>query len=256
VGAAGLRVVDLSADHRLRDAAAHAAWYGPHPDPDELPRFVYGLPELAGDALLGAARIAAPGCFATALQLACLPAAEAGVLAEDTPWVVHAVTGSSVSGTRPAPGTHHPHRHGNFWAYAARGHRHLAELLQALLPCGAFPRVTFLPHSGPWVRGIHASAVLPLATRLSEDDARALYAARFRGRPFVEVLATGEPDLHRVVGSNRAALGVTVQGGMLVVSVTIDNLLKGGAGQALQAMNVSAGLPEETGLPRAALGAL
>ncbi len=133
-----LYVLDLSADFRLRDPALYRATYGhAHPAPDELARFVYGLPELAREPLRGAHRVAAPGCFATALQLAVLPAAEARVLDSARPWVLNGITGSSGSGNEPKPGTHHPHRHGNLWAYSVGGHRHEAELQQALGPLGA-----------------------------------------------------------------------------------------------------------------------
>jgi len=176
------------------------------------------------------------------------------VLDAHSPWVYCALTGSSGSGAKPHAGTHHPHRHANLWSYAHEGHRHEAELGQALARLGVAPAVTFLPHSGPWARGIYLTAVLPLATELGADEARALYAQRYAGRPFVDVLAGGATDLRRVVGSNTAALAVRVRNGALVVELTLDNLVKGGAGQALQAMNLSAGLPEGLGLPRTGLG--
>jgi len=261
-GAERLRIVDLSADYRLQDSAAYERWYGkPHADRAELQHFAYGLPELT-DALSGATRIAAPGCFATALQLACVPAARAGLVTEDAPWVVHAVTGSSGSGAKPKAGTHHPHRNANLHGYAPDGHRHEAELAQALEPAGLAPRVTFLPHSGPFVRGIHLSAVLPLAansagtTHATYDEAHEAYITCYAECPFVEVLGEGAPELRRVVGSNRAVLGVNLRNDALVVSVAIDNLVKGGSGQALQAMNLAAGWPETLGLPRNGLGAI
>ena len=250
-----LTVVDLSADYRLSDASAHARWYGgAHEDADELPRFAYGLPELAAEPLAGRTRVAAPGCFATALQLACVPAARAGVLAGDRPWVLNAVTGSSGSGATPKEGTHHPFRHGNLWAYALDGHRHEAELAQALAPLALAPPLVFLPHSGPFARGIHLTATLPLARELDAPAARALYADAYGAAPFVEVLAGGAPDLRRVVGSNRAALSVHVRSGSLVVLLTLDNLIKGGAGQALQCLNLACGLAEDAGLPHIGLG--
>jgi N-acetyl-gamma-glutamyl-phosphate reductase len=250
-----LLVLDLSADYRLRAAGLHRRWYGQsHPDADELERFAYGLPELGREAIRRATRVAAPGCFATAMQLACLPAARAGVLDAARPWVLSAVTGSSGSGAKPLPGTHHPHRHANLWAYGLAGHRHEAELLQALAPLGLAPALAFVPHSGPFVRGIHLTAVLPLARALELDEARALFTQAYAGEPFVEVLAEGAPDLRRVVGSNRAALGVATKPQTLIVLCTLDNLVKGGAGQALQALNLMLGLEESTGLPRAGLG--
>lgn len=245
--AARLAVVDLSADFRLR-ATAGGEW-------------TYGLPEFDRAALrAGARRAAAPGCFATAMQLAALPAADAGLLDFAAPWVMHAVTGSTGSGAAPAAQTHHPHRDGNLRAYALDGHRHEAELAQRF--AAAPPRLHFLPHSGPFRRGIHLSAALPLApgALTGADDAarsaaaRDIYARRFAGEPFVRVLAAGAPELRHVAGSNRADLAVFARDGVLAVLLVLDNTLKGGAGQALQCLNLLLGLPEDAGLPRAGLG--
>ncbi len=250
-----LFVLDLSADFRLRDPALQRATYGhAHAAPEEAARFVYGLPELGREALRDAERVAAPGCFATALQLAVLPAAEARVLDPSRPWVLNGITGSSGSGNEPKPGTHHPHRHGNLWAYSIGGHRHEAELQQALAPLGPLPELAFVAHSGPFARGIHLGAVLPLERRIDSDEARALYAERFRGEPFVEVLAQGTPDLRSITGSNRVSIGVAVRGSVLHVLLTLDNLVKGGAGQGLQCLNLMLGFDETAGLPRVGLG--
>jgi N-acetyl-gamma-glutamyl-phosphate reductase len=248
-------VVDLAADFRLRDPARYAAAYGrAHPCPDELDAFAYGLPELFRAQLQGARRIAAPGCFATALQLATWPAASAGLLDTSSPWFLSGVTGSSGSGATPKPTTHHPHRHGNLWAYALGGHRHEAELAQTLAAFGAEPPLHFVAHSGPFARGIHLTAALPLARPLETAEAHDVYARAYAGEPFAQVLADGVPDLRSVVGSNRAALAVSVRGSVLNVVLTLDNLIKGGAGQALQCLNVALGLPETYGLPRSGLG--
>lgn len=256
--ASELRVVDLSADFRLADPELYeAAYKRPHPDPAGDEGFVYGLPEFAREEIITATRVAAPGCFATALQLASVPAAAAGLLAKSAPLVFHGVTGSSGSGAAPLPTTHHPHRHGNFKAYAPNGHRHEAELVQALRAHDIEASVQFLPHSGPFSRGIHLSATLTLADETSAEELHAVYAAAFEGESFVEVLALGAcPELRTVVGSNRASLAVHVRGQLLTVLVVIDNTIKGGAGQALQNMNLILGLPETAGLPRAGLGVL
>ena len=248
----GLHVVDLSADFRLRDAAVYQRVYGkPHPRPDELADWVYGLPEFDGAALAGAMRVAAPGCFATAMQLAVLPAAKAGLLHGSAPWVVHAVTGSTGSGASPQAGTHHPFRDGSFRAYALDGHRHEAELAARF---DEPPPLHFLPHSGPFRRGIHLSAALPLAAPASSEELTALYAACYAGRPFVRVLDGGAPELRHVTGSNRADLAVSARGGVAQVLLVLDNTLKGGAGQALQCLNLMLGLDEAAGLPAAGLG--
>ena len=250
--AAELVVVDLSADFRLGDPAAYAEVYGkPHPLPAQLGAWVYGLPVFDRAELRGARRAAAPGCFATALQLAILPAARAGLLDAGQPWVAHAVTGSTGSGAAPAAGTHHPHRDGNYRAYALGGHRHEAELA-ARFP--APPPLHFLPHSGPFRRGIHLSAALPLAGDADADAAVAAYADAYAGAPFVRLEADRAPELRHVVGSNRADLAVSVRGGVLQVLLALDNTLKGGAGQALQCLNLMLGFDEDDGLPRAGLG--
>ncbi|MCE9594245.1 MAG: N-acetyl-gamma-glutamyl-phosphate reductase [Planctomycetes bacterium] len=248
-----LTVVDLAADFRLADPALYRATYGhAHPCVDELASFAYGLPEFHRARIAASKRTAAAGCFATALQLAVVPAARAGILDEHMPWILHGVTGSSGSGAEPKPGTHHPYRHANLWAYSLDGHRHEAELAQALEPAHA--KLHFVAHSGPFARGIHLTCALPLAKSLSTSEAHALYAAAFADEPFVEVVETGVPDLRRVVGSNRAALGLNVRGDVLTVLCTLDNLVKGGAGQALQCLNLMFGFPETWGLPRSGLG--
>lgn len=249
-------VVDLSADFRLRDAALHERWYGAPPaDPTGALDFRYGLPELFRTGLAGATRLAAPGCFATAMQLSVLPLARAGVLDVGVPWILHGVTGSSGSGAAASAGTHHPHRQGNLRAYAPDGHRHEAELAQALALAGVEASLHFLPHSGPFSRGIHLTAALPLAERLTTAEAHALLAEAYAGEPFVRVLpAGGVPELRSVVGSNRADLAVHARGDVLTVLCAIDNTLKGGAGQALQGLNLLLGLDETAGLPRAGLG--
>ena len=253
--ASRLAVVDLAADFRLRDPERYKKTYGhEHPARAELAGFGYGLPELFREELRGARRVAAPGCFATALQLAVLPAAEAGLLDPARPWILHGVTGSSGSGNEPRPATHHPHRHGNLWAYSVGGHRHEAELEQALEPLGLRPPLAFVAHSGPFARGIHLTASLPLAKSIGDGEARAVYRERYRGEPFVEVLDEGTPDLRSVAGSNRVSLGVFARGEVLHVLLTLDNLVKGGAGQALQCLNLMLGFPETTGLPRSGLG--
>lgn len=250
-----LYVVDLAADFRLASPARYQQAYGhPHPAPQELARFVYGLVELDRAAVVGAKRVAAPGCFATALQLACVPAAEAKLLDTTRPWILNGITGSSGSGVEPKPGTHHPWRHANMWAYSLDGHRHEAELAQALERCGAVPPIHFIAHSGPMARGIHMTAALPLARKVTTAEVHALYAARFAGATFVEVLEGKVPDLRSISASNRAQLAVSVRGDVLNVLCTLDNMTKGGAGQALQCANLMLGFPEHWGLPRAGLG--
>ncbi|MCK6449137.1 MAG: N-acetyl-gamma-glutamyl-phosphate reductase [Planctomycetes bacterium] len=251
-----LVLVDLAADFRLADPELYRATYKhAHPCVDELSGFAYGLPEFHRARIASSRRTAAAGCFATALQLAVVPAARAGLLDVNVPWILHGVTGSSGSGAEPKPGTHHPYRHGNLWAYSLDGHRHEAELAQALGGASTKPaKLHFVAHSGPFTRGIHLTCALPLARPLATAEARAVYAQCFAGEPFVEVLEAGVPDLRRIAGSNRAALGLNVRGDVLTVLCTLDNLVKGGAGQALQCLNLMFGFPETWGLPRSGLG--
>ncbi len=250
-----LVLVDLAADFRLHDPDLYREAYGhAHPAPEELAGFVYGLPELARSRIQEARRVAAPGCFATALQLAVLPTVQAGVLDAARPWFFCGVTGSSGSGNEPKAATHHPWRHGNLWAYGLEGHRHEAELRQTLAEFSIEAPIHFLPHSGPFARGIHMTACLPLARPVSTAEAQELYARHYGAEPFVEVLEDGVPDLRRVAGSNSVAIKAFVRGEALHVLCTLDNLVKGGAGQALQCLNLMLGFPETWGLPRSGLG--
>jgi len=234
-----LTVVDLAADFRLPAADDPAPWS-------------YGLPELHPVAA-GARRVAAAGCFATALQLTIVPAARAGLLDAGQPWIAHGVTGSSGSGAQAKPATHHPHRHDNLWAYAWDGHRHEQEL-GARRNFSAPPPLHFVACSGPFSRGIHLAAALPLARPVTTAEARAAYAQAFGASPCVRVLESGPAQLRAVTGSNRADLSVGVRGGVLHAFCALDNTIKGGSGQALQCLNLALGLPETSGLPLAGLG--
>ncbi len=249
--ACDLMVVDLSADFRLSDADTYAAVYGKeHPAPLTLDDWTYGLVEHGRDAVASSKRVAAPGCFATAMQLACVPAFEGGLVTSDSPWLCNAVTGSSGSGATAKATTHHPHRHGNFKAYARTGHRHEAELLQACPEAS----VQLMPHSGPFARGIHLTASMPLAEGVTQADASAAYSSAYDDCAFASFDAETAPELRAIVGSNRAALSLVERDGWLHVTCCIDNVLKGGSGQAIQALNLMHSLPETTGLPTAGLG--
>ncbi|HUR27310.1 MAG TPA: N-acetyl-gamma-glutamyl-phosphate reductase [Planctomycetota bacterium] len=248
-------LVDLAADYRLRDARLYEAAYGAvHADFAEVEHFAYGLPEFQRAPVKEATRCAAPGCFATAIQLACLPAARAGLLDTGRPWILHGITGSSGSGNAPKPGTHHPHRHGNLWAYSLDGHRHEAELAQSLAWHGIEAKPHLVAHSGPFARGIHLTAALPLRRGVALAEAQAIFAEAYANETFVEVLEAGAPDIRRVAGSNRASMAVSVRDDVLTVLVTLDNLVKGGAGQALQCLNLMLDYPETWGLSRSGLG--
>ncbi len=240
-------VVDLAADFRVRSRALYERYYGEHTAPELLPRFCYGLADVVGEGLRGAGAIAAPGCFATAAQLALYPLARAGA---DLAPVLFAVTGSSGAGVQPRPTTHHPMRAHNLFAYSVLGHRHEAEVLQAWREWVGAPEaaVRLMTHSGPFVRGIY----LTLHARLPEKTGTAAagwYREAYTGRPFVRLL-NQPPELTHAVGTNYVLMHVAASedGTELQVMVAIDNLVKGAGGQAIQAMNLALGLAEEAGL--------
>lgn len=246
----GVKVVDLSADFRLKDAAQYPAWYGrPHAAPALLAAFAYGLPELDAAALKGADRVANPGCFATALLLALAPAAKAGWrgVARAT-----AVTGSSGSGATPSATTHHPGRAGGMKAYKPLAHQHTPEVEAALERLAGKPslKLSLVPVSGPFVRGIYAVCHIDPPAGVDEGALKALYREFYAGKPFVR-LVDSAPDLKAVVGSNHADLFVTAKDGGAVVVSAIDNLVKGAAGQAVQNMNLMLGFDETAGLEAA-----
>jgi N-acetyl-gamma-glutamyl-phosphate reductase len=250
-----LIVVDLSADFRLQDPATYAAHYQlEHACPDELGSWSYGLPELH-PIRPGTKRMAAPGCFATALQLAILPFAHAGQLDFGQPWIAQGITGSSGSGAVPKPGTHHPHRSMNFHAYGLQGHRHEAELLAPRSGLVATPELDFTPHSAPLSRGIHLHAVLPLAHSLQAQldfDPQQTVQTFCAPHAFLEA-SDDAPQVRQVAGSNRVQIHAYRRGTSLHCLLALDNTIKGGAGQALQCLNLALGFAESTALPSSGL---
>jgi len=240
-------VVDTAADFRLNLLELSERAYGPHTRPDLLGSFAHGLADVEGAALAGATRVAVPGCFATATMLSLWPLAS--VLSSSSHPVCWAATGSSGSGATPKATTHHPFRAHNFYGYSLEGHRHEVELKERLSSwCGtSAPTCSLLTHSAPIIRGIHAT----LRVRLDEplEDPMELLHAAYDHRPFVHVLEE-PPRLASVVGTNHAHVhAVARDGGREVLVLTvIDNLIKGAAGQAVQAMNFALELGETTGL--------
>jgi N-acetyl-gamma-glutamyl-phosphate/LysW-gamma-L-alpha-aminoadipyl-6-phosphate reductase len=253
VARADLKVVDMSGDFRLRDPAAYARYYGRvHPCPGLLPAFTYGLPELNREAIRGARLVAAPGCFATTIELALLPLARAGLLEG----VVHVqgITGSSGSGAAPSAGTHHPVRAGNLRTYKPLEHQHVPEIEQTLVAAGARDlALRFVPVSAPLGRGILATAFVELPEALTQERLDALYRDAYAGEPFVRVPRRRLPEVAAVSGSNFAEVGVVAgpaRAGHRTVTLlsATDNLVKGGAGQAIQDMNLMLGLDEMASL--------
>jgi N-acetyl-gamma-glutamyl-phosphate reductase common form len=246
----GLAVIDLSADFRLADPASFARYYGdPHAAFSRQSEFVYGLPELFRQEIRSSRAVASPGCFATAALLAVAPLWRRGLASTGAPVSIFAVTGSSGAGSSPSPTTHHPRRAGAFFAYGLSGHRHLAEIEQSLAAVGgpAAGRIVFQTHSAPLVRGIFTTAVVPLADSLSESEVRRIYEESYQNEFFIRLVG-GSPDVGSVRGTNFADVGLAVSDNVARVFVAIDNLVKGAAGQAIQAMNLMFGLAENAGL--------
>jgi N-acetyl-gamma-glutamyl-phosphate reductase len=249
----GARVIDMSGAFRVPDAQAFARYYGqPHPRPELLDQFVYGLPELNRDKIRGARFVASPGCFATTIELGLLPLAEAGLL-EGSISVV-GITGSSGAGAAPTPTTHHPVRANNLRTYKPLEHPHTAEIVATLRAAGGRPAgLHFVPVSAPLARGIFATAFVWVSASQSEAELRELYRRRYAGERFVRLPEGRLPEVVAVSGSPMAevglALGEVTDGRRLVtVFSALDNLIKGGAGQAVQNLNLMLGVDEATTL--------
>lgn len=246
---AGVRVIDLAADFRIRDVAEWQKWYGmQHAAPELVAEAVYGLPEVNREAIRKARVLANPGCYPTAVQLGFLPLVEAGVVELDG-LVADAKSGASGAGRKAEVRTLFAEVADNFQAYGASGHRHLPEIRQGLAAIADRPvGLTFVPHLLPMVRGIHAT----LYARVGREvDFQALFEERYRDEPFVDVMPSGRhPETRSVRASNLCRIAVhRPQGGdVLVVLSVIDNLVKGAAGQAVQNMNIMFGFDERSGL--------
>jgi N-acetyl-gamma-glutamyl-phosphate reductase common form len=245
------RVVDISADFRYGSADAYAQVYRhPHGAPQRLKEFTCAVPEQLTQ--LRTPHVGHPGCFATAILLASVPLLKSGLI---TPAVfVSGVTGSTGSGRKPVPGTHHPLRHGDLYSYSALQHRHVPEVTAcARAAAGVEAQFAFVPHSGPFARGIHVTLQAALAA--PADGARVLEVLRayYADAPFVRVTADA-PRVKDVAASNYAHLSAVVVGGTVAVLCAIDNLNKGAAGGAIQWMNRMFGLSETAGLTAPAPG--
>lgn len=224
-----LKIIDLSTDYRAK-----------RDDHD----FVYGLPELNHEAITKAQRIANPGCFATAIQLAVLPLAKAGLLNEVH---VNAITGSTGAGVKPGSTTHFSWRNDNISVYKAFEHQHLGEITQSikqLQPAFTLP-INFIPVRGDFARGIFATVYTEC--NLSLEEAKKLYCDYYCAHPFT-IVADNNPDLKQVVNTNKCVVYLEKHGNKLLIISIIDNLLKGASGQAVHNMNLIFGLPETTGL--------
>lgn len=252
---AGVKVIDLAADFRLKDPAQWQQWYGmPHACEPLLREAVYGLPEVNREAIRSARLVANPGCYPTAVQLGFLPLLKAG-LVDPAHLVADAKSGVSGAGRKAEVHSLLCETSESFKAYGVSGHRHLPEIRQGLQAVTGQPvGLTFVPHLTPMIRGIHATLYARL---LGEPgDLQALFEQAYASEPFVDVMPAGShPETRSVKGANTCRLSVfRPQGGDTVVVLSvIDNLVKGAAGQAVQNMNLMLGLAEDTGLGQIAL---
>ncbi len=238
-----LKIIDLAGDFRTPDPAGYERYYGvAHAAPALLPRFVYGFTEGVREAIAGAQLLANPGCFATSLLLGLWPLKKAGLL--KGPIVVTGITGSTGAGVKLSETTHHPHRATNVRAYKVLSHQHLLEVLH-FLGAGGW-ELLFVPHSGPFARGIFATFTFP---GVSAAELGRLYQDTYRRDPFVKVVK-GSPELRLVQDTPFSLVGWEGSTAAACGFAAIDNLAKGAATQAIQNFNLMCGLPETAGLWR------
>ena len=253
--AAGARVIDLSADYRIRDASLWSRWYGEaHASPGLLAEAVYGLPEFNREKIATARLVACPGCYPTSVQLGFMPLLARGLIDHEH-LIASSASGVSGAGRQAKIDNLLSEVADSFKAYGVNGHRHLPEIEQGLSDIAVQSvKVTFVPHLLPIVRGIHST----LYARLHDDalDVQALYEEWYADEPFVDVLPAGVfPQTRTVKGANRCQISVAVpqQRDTVVVMATVDNLVKGASGQAVQNMNIMLGLDESAGLQQVGL---
>lgn len=254
---AGVKVIDLAADFRIKDIKEWSKWYGmEHACPELVEQAVYGLPEVNRAEIKNAQLIANPGCYPTAVQLGLLPLIENGLIETDN-LIADAKSGVSGAGRTAAVGTLQAESSENFKAYGVAGHRHLPEIKQGLaLANKADVGLTFVPHLVPMIRGIHATCYAKLKDKNTADQLQSLYEKQYADEVFVDVMPAGSfPETRSVKGANHCRMAIHVpQGGDTVVILSvIDNLVKGAAGQAVQNMNIMFGLNEDAGLTAIAL---
>jgi len=244
----GLKIVDLSADFRLDSADEYEKHYpAVHCEPGLLDQFVYGLPELNRSLIAEAQYTANPGCFATAAQLAVLPAAASGTKIKYC--AIDGKTGSSGAGIKSRTSTHHPLRMNNFAAYKTLTHQHLPEIRMGWKLAGGSDDacISFVPHMAPMARGIFVTAHMFADSGLKPDEIRQWYESFYSDAPFVRIV-DGSPEVTAVWGSNRCDISVSVADRCIAVCAAMDNLIKGASGQAVQNANIMNGFEETAGL--------
>lgn len=252
--AAGVKIIDLAADFRLKDTAEFEKWYGmPHSCPDILEEAVYGLPEVNRDAIRKARVIGLPGCYPTSMQLGFAPLlAQGKPLVNEASLIADCKSGVSGAGRKAEVHTLLAEAADNFKAYGVKGHRHLPETVQGLQAiAGRKIGLTFVPHLVPMIRGIHSTLYATILPEARDTDFQALYENHFKGEQFVDVMPAGShPETRSVRASNKLRIALHRPGGgdQLVILVVEDNLVKGAAGQGVQCMNILFGLEESAGL--------
>ena len=247
----GLKVVDLSADHRLSDPERYARWYGPHKNPELIKQAVYGLPEIHRDEIRRANLVANPGCYPTSVILGATPLLDRKEV-DCTCLIVDSKSGISGAGRGAKLGTSFCEAGEGFRPYGVIGHRHIPEMEQELSGiAGQMVRVRFTPHLIPASRGMVSTIYLRILEKISREELRETYCDRYRDEPFIRVLPVGTfPDTLLVRGSNQCHISIEVdeRTGWVVAISAIDNLTKGASGLAVQNMNVLFGLDEAMGL--------
>jgi len=245
---AGLKVIDFSADYRLKDTAVYEEFYNvKHTDSKNLAKAVFGLPELFREQIKGAELIANPGCYPTAALLALAPLLKKGLIQTDS-IIVNAVTGSSGAGKNPSSKFHFPNMNENLFAYGIGSHRHMPEMEQiASLIASTDVNILFQPHAGPFDRGIFSTVYCQPTGKVSCEQLSQLYNDFYADEPFVQVLGDA-PAVKDVAGTNYCHVFAACAKGRIVVFSAIDNLVKGASGQAVQNMNLVFGLEESLGL--------
>lgn len=251
--AAGLKLVDIGAEFRLRDHAAYRTWYGDdHACPQLLPESVYGLSEIHGDRIASARVVGNPGCFATSVLIPLIPLLRAGLLDPAAPLVAVSYSGLSGAGKRMVESNNNLFYavNENLHSYKAAAHQHTGEIDQELsLAAGRLVHCTFIPHLAPITRGIHSTITATLAGDAKLDRVLAAWASAYTGRPFVRVRKVPKDvEVANTTSTNCIDIAAAQDGRTLIIAAAEDNLVKGASGQAIQNLNLMFGFPEQTGL--------
>ncbi|MDH4201998.1 MAG: N-acetyl-gamma-glutamyl-phosphate reductase [Phycisphaerae bacterium] len=245
--ATGVKVIDFSADYRIKDVAVYEEYYQPHTDKDNIEKAAYGLPELFRSEIKGKNLVANPGCYPTGASLALAPLLKEGLI-QTSGIVVSSVTGVSGGGKNPSLLFHFPYMNENIYPYGVGVHRHMPEMEQvASMVAGKPVKLLFQPHVGPFDRGIVSSTYSDPSNDITPKQVMELYQDFYKNEPFVQVLSK-PPAVKNVAKSNYCHVFPTVAKGKVVVFSVIDNLIKGASGQAIQNMNIQFDLPETMGL--------